>query len=191
MKIAVLALQGDFEEHQSAVERLSIETLQLRQRSDLEQEFDALILPGGESTVQGKLLRELDMFDPICERIKSGLPVMATCAGLILLAREIAGSDVRHFGVLDVTVQRNAYGRQLESFQACGKFTGADEEIPMSFIRAPRIERVGSGVEVLAKVGDTPVAVRENNILGMAFHPEVSADNSVMRYFIENIVRQK
>ena len=124
MRVAVLALQGDFAEHEAVFQRLKIPTCQLRQKSDLEQDFDALVLPGGESTVQGKLLRELDMFDLIRSRIMHGLPVMATCAGSILLAGRIQDDPVVHLGTMDITVRRNAYGRQLSSFHVAGRFAG-------------------------------------------------------------------
>ena len=125
MKVAVLAVQGAFEEHEKVLQELGAQTIQLRQAKDLEDSFDALVLPGGESTVQGKLLRELDMYEPLRAKIAAGLPVLATCAGLILLAEHIAGDDTVHFGTLPVTVKRNAYGRQLGSFHyAEGEFVG-------------------------------------------------------------------
>ena len=190
MVIAVSALQGDFEEHAAAFRRLGIETYLIRQKRDLDRNFDALILPGGESTVQGRLMRELGIFDTLQERICNGLPVLATCAGLILLAKEIAGDSVRHLGTLDVTVTRNAYGRQIDSFYAQGDFIPGSCSVPMSFIRAPRIERVGQGVEVIAKHNGIPVAVRQGKQLAMAFHPELCDNDSITRYFIEFAVNE-
>ena len=147
MKIAVLALQGDFAEHEAMFKRLNVSTCQLRQKGDLDREFDALVLPGGESTVQGKLLRELGMLDPIRARIRAGLPVMATCAGTILLAQQILDDPTVHLGTLGISIRRNAYGRQLSSFHTTGTF-GKSESIPMSFIRAPQIEFCVPGVDL-------------------------------------------
>ena len=183
MRIAVLALQGDFAEHESIFQRLQIPTLQLRQKRDLEQDFDALILPGGESTVQGKLLRELDMFDEIRTRIVNGLPVMATCAGTILLAQQLLDDPVVHLATLGISVRRNAYGRQLSSFHTGGTFAGL-KEIPMSFIRAPQIEFCVPGVEVLAEHNGRITAVRQGRQLAMTFHPELGRDTRIADYFL-------
>ena len=171
MRIAVLALQGDFAEHEAIFKRLNVETCQLRQKKDLEQNFDALVLPGGESTVQGKLLRELDMFNELKRRIQEGLPVMATCAGVILLAKQLLDDPTVHLGTLNAVVRRNAYGRQLGSFFINGSFGGT--VIPMSFIRAPQIEFCGPGCEVLAEHEGRITAVRQGNQLAMTFHPEL------------------
>ena len=188
MQIAVLALQGDFAEHEAMFHRLNIPTCQLRQKSDLEQEFDALVLPGGESTVQGKLLRELDMFDTLRFRIQEGLPVMATCAGTILLAQQILDDTAVHLGTLGISVRRNAYGRQLSSFHTTGTF-GRLENCPMSFIRAPQIEFCVPGVELLAEHNGRITAVRQGNQLAMTFHPEVATDARIAGYFISEIVQ--
>ncbi len=187
MQIAVLALQGDFAEHEAMFHRLNIQTCQLRQKSDLEQEFDALVLPGGESTVQGKLLRELNMLDILRSRIQEGMPVMATCAGTILLAQQILDDPIVHLGTLGISVRRNAYGRQLSSFHTAGTF-GKVENIPMSFIRAPQIEFCIPGVEILAEHNGRITAVRQGNQLAMTFHPEVTADTTIAGYFISEIV---
>lgn len=187
MKIAVLALQGAFEEHENILQKLGAETLQLRNASDLEEHFDGLVLPGGESTVQGKLLRELDMLAPIRDRIRDGLPVFATCAGLILLAEHIANDDVVHIGTLPVTVRRNAYGRQLGSFHyAEGIFKGIGT-FPMEFIRAPYVEQVSEGVEILASVEGRIVGVQYKNQLAVAFHPELGGNPSIHEYFLKQI----
>ena len=183
MKVAVLAVQGAFEEHEKVLQELGAQTIQLRQAKDLEDSFDALVLPGGESTVQGKLLRELDMYEPLRAKIAAGLPVLATCAGLILLAEHIAGDDTVHFGTLPVTVKRNAYGRQLGSFVRTAAMKGFDE-FPMTFIRAPYISSVNDNVDVLAAVDDRIVAVQYNNQIGLAFHPELSGDTRIHEYFI-------
>lgn len=188
IKIAVLAVQGAFAEHIDRMKALGAECIELRQKADLDQEFDGLILPGGESTVQGKLLRELDMFDPLQEKIQNGLPVFGTCAGLILLAQELSNDEHVYFGTLPVRVQRNAYGRQLGSFHAEQEVKGIGT-VPMTFIRAPYIESIKEAgekkVEILAVVDDRIVAVRCQNQLGVAFHPELDADNRIHELFLE------
>ena len=188
MKIAVLALQGDFAEHEAVFQRLGITTLQLRQKSDLALDFNAVILPGGESTVQGKLLRELDMFDTLRARIQDGLPVMATCAGSILLAQQILDDPTVHLGTMGISVRRNAYGRQVSSFYTAGTFGGM-QEVPMSFIRAPQIEFCVPGTEVLAEHNGRITAVRQGNQLAMTFHPELGSDNRIAEYFIREVIR--
>lgn len=187
-RIAFLALQGDFAEHEKNFTSLGCEILELRQKKDLMQEFDALVLPGGESTVQGKLLRELDMFDLLKEKIGQGLPVMATCAGVILLAEKLMEDETVHLGMLQIHVRRNAYGRQLSSFHILGSFGGM-EKIPMSFIRAPRIEFCAPGTEMLSEHDGRITAVRQGNILGMTFHPELEKDSRVAAYFLEHVVQ--
>lgn len=187
MRIAVLALQGDFAEHEAIFHRLNVQTCQLRQKSDLAQPFDALVLPGGESTVQGKLLRELDMFDEIRSRIQNGLPVMATCAGSILLAQQLLDDTTVHLGTMGISIRRNAYGRQLSSFHTVGKFAGIDD-VPMSFIRAPQIEFCAPGVEVLAEHAGRITAARQGNQLAMTFHPELGSDCRIAKYFIKEML---
>ena len=175
MTIAVLALQGAFAEHEKVLDRLGVSHIELRQAGDLKKPFDARILPGGESTVQSKLLKELDMFEPLKKRIENGMPVLATCAGLILLASEIEGQDSCHFGTIPMCVRRNAYGRQL------GK-------VPMTFIRAPYVSDVHDGTRVLASVEDRIVGVQYNNQLAFSFHPELDEDTRIHERFLE-IVR--
>lgn len=186
MRIAVLALQGAFIEHEQMLERLGTASFEIRQRKDMEQPFDGLIIPGGESTVQGKLLRELDLFEPIGEQIAGGLPVFGTCAGLLLLAKEIKNDNRLHFAAMDISAVRNAYGRQLGSFYTESEFEGIGK-IPMTFIRAPYIESVYGNAKALATVNGKIVAARENTILVTAFHPELSDNLSVHRYFIEMV----
>ena len=169
---------------------LGCETFQIRQKKDLDQPADALILPGGESTVQGKLLRELDMMDALRERIGNGLPVLATCAGTILLARQLLDDPVSHLGTLNAVVRRNAYGRQVDSFFIRGAFAGLPD-VPMSFIRAPQFEFCAPGTEVLAEYQGRITAVRQGNQLAMTFHPELGADRRVASWFLTEIVQKK
>jgi len=178
MKAAVLALQGAFAEQEHMLGEMGVEYFEIRQKPDLGREFDALILPGGESTVMGKLMREFGLMEPIREKIQNGLPVLGTCAGLILLAGELSGGEEPHLATLPVTVKRNAYGRQLGSFQTEAPF-GGKGEIPMVFIRAPYIEKAGEGVEVLAEVDGHIVAVRYKNQIGVSFHPELAGVRAV------------
>lgn len=182
MVVAILALQGAFAEHGYMLDRLGVDHFEIRQKKDLDRHFDALILPGGESTVMGKLLLELDLFVPLQGKIRAGLPVFGTCAGLILLAKEVA-EDKTYLGTMDICVKRNAYGRQLGSFYTETEFKGLGE-IPMTFIRAPYIESVIGDVEVLAEVDGKIVAARQGNQLVTAFHPELNEDVSVHKYFL-------
>ena len=183
MRIGVLALQGAFLEHARRVAGLGAQVFEIRERRDIVAPFDGLILPGGESTVQGKLLREFGLFDPLRERIAAGLPTFGTCAGLILLAKAIKDDPTVHFSLLDVTVERNAYGRQLGSFHAEAPFADGPA-IPLSFIRAPMIVAHGPGVEPLVVLDGTPVAVRQANIVASAFHPELDGNSTVHQFFL-------
>ena len=184
MFVGVLALQGAFIEHERRVAELGATPFEIRELRDLSKPIDALILPGGESTVQGKLLRELGLFDPLREKIVSGMPVLGTCAGLILLAKSIRAEGTVHFGALDVSVERNAYGRQLGSFHAKAPMSGG-AEIPLSFIRAPKIVGIGKGVEPLVVLDGVPVAVRQGKIIAAAFHPELDEDRSFHQLFLD------
>lgn len=184
MRIGILAVQGAFVEHGKKLERLGVRYTELRQKSDLGQEIDGLILPGGESTVQGKLLLEQDMLAALKTKIQRGMPVLATCAGLILLAEKISNDAHVYFGTMPVTVKRNAYGRQLGSFHTIQEMKGLGA-VPMTFIRAPYIEAVGEDVEVLAKVDEKIVAVRYGRQYGLAFHPELDADDRIHRSFLQ------
>lgn len=185
MRIGILALQGAFVEHAAMLDRLGAEHFEIRQRKDLDQPFQGLILPGGESTVMGKLLRDLGLFEPLAERIRGGLPVFGTCAGLILLAKAVDGG-VPCFATMDIYVKRNAYGRQLGSFYAEEEVKGVGR-VPMTFIRAPYIEAVSGDAEILAAVDGNIVAARQGNQLVTAFHPELCDDLSIHRYFLEMI----
>lgn len=188
MRIAVLALQGAFIEHEQKLSEIGAESFEIRRKSDLSKSFDGLIIPGGESTVQGKLLGELGLFEPIKRLIQEGLPVYGTCAGLILLAEKIENDDRKYFGTMNITVKRNAYGRQLGSFYTEHKFKGIGS-IPMTFIRAPYISSVSSSVTILAEVDGKIVAAREKNQLVTAFHPELNDSTAVHRYFLNMIGR--
>ena len=189
MKIGVLALQGAFAEHRKMLKKLGIQSFEIRKKSDLSNavnnnDIDGLIIPGGESTVIGKLLYDLDLFDDIKKLILEGLPVFGTCAGLILLAREIENDSRTYLGAMDIKVRRNAYGRQLGSFFTESEFKGIGV-IPMTFIRAPYISSVGKNVEVLSEVDGNVVAARENNILVTSYHPELNDDLKVHKFFVE------
>lgn len=206
--IAVLAVQGAFIEHQQRLEALGCAVRQLRRETDLQHPFDGLVLPGGESTVQAKLLRDTRLFAPLHALIHEGLPVLGTCAGLILLAQHLEGSGdtanldsrliarrtaVDGFRTLPVTVRRNAYGRQLGSFHAEGRWLGDGSPratakpatpVPLTFIRAPRIEAADPAVQTLVACGSAPVAVRYRNQIGAAFHPELDADDRLYQLFL-------
>lgn len=184
MKVAVLAVQGAFIEHERRMEELGITCIELRQAADLDKEYDGIILPGGESTVQGKLLKELNMLDRLKQQIKEGVPVLATCAGLILLSEQISNDDKAYLQTLPVVIKRNAYGRQLGSFRIDQEVKGIGK-VPMEFIRAPYIESVSEGVEILATVDQHIVMVQYKNQLGMAFHPELCIDKKIHEKFIE------
>lgn len=191
-KIGILALQGAFAEHEQVLKALGVETVQIRNRQDWEAhaDLDGLILPGGESTVMGKLLHDLDLFDLIKAKIEKDLPVFGTCAGLILLAKTIVGDQTKHLASMDISVARNAYGRQLGSFVTNADFKGIGE-IPMVFIRGPIIETVGPEVEVLSQVKGAIVAAKEKNILVTSFHPELTGDTRVHAYFLEMVAQVK
>lgn len=186
MVIAVLAVQGAFIEHETMLERVGAECFEIRQKKDLDRHFDGMVLSGGESTVQGKLLKELDLLDPLRNRIRAGIPILGTCAGLILLAEHLLGDTAVHLGTLPVTVKRNAYGRQLGSFYTMGEFEGIGT-IPMAFIRAPYVERIQHGVQILAKVEGKIVGVRYGNQIGISFHPELEGDCRVHQIFVDMV----
>lgn len=188
MRIAVTAVQGAFEEHEKMLEALGAEVTELRKAEDMSQTFDGIVLPGGESTVQGKLLKELGMFEALQQKINAGMPVLATCAGLILLAEELSNDEKRYFQTLPVTVKRNAYGRQLGSFYYEGEMKGIGR-FPMEFIRAPYIEEVGEGVEVLARVEGQIVAVSYQNQIAVSFHPELTKDTRIHQKFLDFVDR--
>lgn len=191
MKIGVLALQGAFIEHEQVLNRLGVETREVRLPKDLEG-LDGLIIPGGESTTIGKLAVQYGLIEPLREMARSGKPMWGTCAGMIFMARD-AGRDQPLLGLMDVKVKRNAFGRQVDSFEAHLQVKGIEGERPFHaiFIRAPLIESVGDGVEVLSRIdrnGDPAiVAVRQGRLLATSFHPELSGDDRVHRFFLKLI----
>ncbi|MDE6405387.1 MAG: pyridoxal 5'-phosphate synthase glutaminase subunit PdxT [Lachnospiraceae bacterium] len=182
MNIGVLALQGAFIEHERILTKLGAVCTEVRQPSDLHG-LDGIVLPGGESTVQGQLLQKSGLLAPLRELITDGLPTLATCAGLILLAQKIRDSSVTHLGTLPVTVKRNAYGRQLSSFVTLESVKGIGS-YPMIFIRAPYVERTARNVEVLAEVNGNIVAVKYGNQIGLSFHPELSENPKIHEWFL-------
>lgn len=175
--IGILAVQGAFAEQEKMFRNAGAQTFEIRQRADLDRPMKALVLPGGESTVQGKLLKELGLFEPLRERILKGLPVFATCAGLILLAEKLVDDPTVWFGILPITVKRNAYGRQLGSFSYQGQV----------FIRAPGIMSLGEGIEVISTFQGKPTGVHYKNITALAWHPELTDDLTVVKRFLAKI----
>lgn len=187
-RIGVLALQGAFAAHAAALQRLGVSTAEVRVAADLEQ-CDALVLPGGESTTMSQLLETSQLFDPLAKRIAAGMPVFGTCAGMILLSKGIADGrpDQRSFAALDIDVQRNGFGRQLDSFETEIDVLGLDRAFHAVFIRAPRISRIGSEIETLATHGGEPVLVRSKTVMAASFHPELADDDRVHRLFLNMV----
>jgi pyridoxal 5'-phosphate synthase pdxT subunit len=186
-RVGVLALQGDVAEHLRMSEQAGAEAVTVRRPAELD-EVDALIIPGGESTTVGKLLDRYELMEPIRARVCRGMPVLGTCTGLILLAREIEGSDQPRLGLLDVTVRRNAYGRQLDSFETDIEAPALGQApLRAVFIRAPMITRTGPEVQVLAGSDQQPVLVRQDSLIGAAFHPEMTGDDRVHRLLLQQI----
>jgi 5'-phosphate synthase pdxT subunit len=190
MQVGVLALQGAFAAHSDCLTSIGVQSIEVRTPEQLSS-VDALLMPGGESSTMSQLLESSGLFDPIAQRIAEGMPVFGTCAGMILLASEILDgrSDQRSFSAIDISVRRNAFGRQVDSFEATinssvGEFHGV-------FIRAPRIERVGGQVEVLGSINDEPVLVRQGNVLAASFHPELSNDARLHEYFVSITANKK
>lgn len=183
-RIGVLGLQGDFREHLRVLDRIGAHPV-VAKTPEAFEDLDGLIIPGGESTTIGKLADRFGLIEPLRDRIRDGMAVFGTCAGLIFLAGEITEGSQPLLGVLDVLVQRNAFGRQNESFEADLEVAGLSEPFHAVFIRAPWVEKVGSGVEVLAVVDDHPVMVRQGKILAGSFHPELTDDDRIHRMFLE------
>lgn len=191
MRIGVLALQGAFIEHEKILSGLGAEVFEIRQKSDFSGRIDGLVIPGGESTVMGKLLRDLDLFDSVKKAIDDGLPVLGTCAGLILLAKEIEGESP-HIGTMDIAVRRNAYGRQIDSFIDSAVIEEfSDNPIELVFIRAPWIERTFGRAKTLAELDGHIIAARQDNMLAVSFHPELTDDPVVHEYFLRMVKEYK
>ena len=191
MKVGVLALQGDVREHINSLNACGVDPISVRTASEIDQ-IDALVLPGGESTTIAQLAEVFGIYDQLKSRIATGMPVYGSCAGMILLANEIldAKAGQKTFGGLDITVRRNAFGRQVDSFESDIAFAdGSSDLIRAVFIRAPWVEKVGAGVEVLASVENHAVAVRSKSLLATSFHPELTGDHRIHRYFIEEVAR--
>jgi pyridoxal 5'-phosphate synthase pdxT subunit len=191
-RIGVLALQGDTREHLAALHDAGAESLPVRRRSEIEA-IDGLVIPGGESTTMSHLLLDLDLLEPLRARLADGLPAYGACAGMIMLSSEIldAGANGRQalpLRAIDITVRRNAFGRQVDSFEGDVEFAGLDGPVRAVFIRAPWVERVGDGVQVLARAAGHPVAVRQGPMLATAFHPEMTGDRRIHQLFVD-IVR--
>jgi len=188
-KIGVLALQGDTREHLAALTDAGAHASTVRRRSELDA-VDALVIPGGESTTMSLLLREFDLLEPLRQRLADGMPAYGSCAGMILLAAEILdagapGREAEALGAIDMTVRRNAFGRQVDSFEGDVDVVGLDDPVRAVFIRAPWVERVGPDVEVLARADDHIVAVRQGPVLATAFHPEMTGDRRVHMLFVD------
>jgi 5'-phosphate synthase pdxT subunit len=193
LQIGVLALQGDVAEHIRAIRQCGANSFEVKVIEDLNR-CDGLIIPGGESTTIAKLARNFGLFEPLQEKIKSGFPIFGSCAGMILLADRVLDSMVGQetFGGIDVAVRRNAFGRQVDSFESEVTFKSMEPfEIRAVFIRAPWVEETGAGVEILASVDSHPVAIRSGNLLATSFHPELTQDIRVHRYFLDEIVRER
>ncbi len=195
MLVGVLALQGDFREHLFALGECGVDAIAVRKAAEISA-IDALVLPGGESTTIAKLARTFGLFEGIVDRIRGGMPTYGSCAGMILLADRVEGASIGQetFGGVDITVRRNAFGRQIDSFEADLNMVGITAPpVRAIFIRAPWVEELGVDVEVLASVeinGELhPVAVRQGNLLATSFHPEITGDNRVHRYFIESVCK--
>jgi 5'-phosphate synthase pdxT subunit len=187
--IGVLALQGDTREHLAALRGAGADAVPVRRRGELEA-VDGLVIPGGESTTMSHLLLELDLLEPLRARLAGGLPAYGACAGMILLASEIldAGAGGRAalpLRGIDMTVRRNAFGRQVDSFEGDVEFAGLDTPVRAVFIRAPWVERAGDGVQVLARAAGHPVAVRQGPVLATAFHPEMTGDRRIHQLFVD------
>ncbi|MFZ7945877.1 pyridoxal 5'-phosphate synthase glutaminase subunit PdxT [Neobacillus sp. 19] len=186
LKIGILALQGAVREHSRQIEALGCEAVPVKSVEDL-KEINGLILPGGESTTISKLLDRYDLLEPIRALADKGIPMFGTCAGLILLAKNIVGHASPHLGLMDVVVERNSFGRQVDSFEADLSVQGIGVDIPAVFIRAPHIVDAGENVEILAKYEERIVLAREGQFLGCSFHPELTEDSRIMKYFIEMV----
>jgi|SRR5579875_1229249 len=190
IKIGVLALQGAVREHIQSLEACGVEAIAIKHKEEL-AEVDGLVLPGGESTTMRRLIDKYDFMDALREFARSGKPMFGTCAGLILMAKHIVGYTEPHIGVMDITVERNSFGRQVDSFEADLMIKDVADNFPAVFIRAPHIVEVGENVEILCKHEDRIVAAREGHFLGCSFHPELTDDHRLTAYFVEMVKEAK
>lgn len=186
MRIGVLALQGAVREHIRQLQLLGCEAIEVKTLDDLSG-LNGLVLPGGESTTMRKLLDRYQLMNPIRSLAQQGIPMFGTCAGLILLAKEIVGYDVAHLGLMDVCIERNSFGRQVDSFEVELSAKQIGDDLPAVFIRAPHIVSVGANVEVLAEYDGRIVLAKEGQYLGCSFHPELTEDTRLMKYFVEMV----
>ena len=190
IKIGVLALQGAVREHIRSLEACGVEAVAVKRKEEL-QDLDGLILPGGESTAMRRLIDKYDFMDALKEFAHSGKPMFGTCAGLILLAKQLVGYNEPHIGVMDIQVERNSFGRQVDSFEADLTIKDVAETFPAVFIRAPHIVEAGEDVEILCKHNDRIVAARDRQFLGCSFHPELTDDHRITAYFVEMVKEAK
>ena len=185
MKVGILALQGDFREHLLVLRHLGVGPIEVRTADQL-AEVEALIIPGGESTTIGKLARSHELVEPIRERASNGMPVMGTCAGMIVMATGVDDGEPL-FSLMDVSVRRNAYGRQVDSFEADVNVEGIDDPVRAVFIRAPWVERIAKDVRILAEYGGRPVVLEQANLVAAAFHPELAGESRLHDYFLKKV----
>jgi pyridoxal 5'-phosphate synthase pdxT subunit len=190
IKIGVLALQGAVREHIKSLEACGVEAVAVKHKQELE-DLDGLILPGGESTAMRRLIDKYDFMDALKEFARAEKPMFGTCAGLILLAKELVGYDESHIGVMDIKVERNSFGRQVDSFEADLTIKDVADSFPAVFIRAPHIVEAGENVEILSKHNDRIVAAREGQFLGCSFHPELTENHAITAYFVEMVKEAK
>lgn len=190
VKVGVLALQGAVREHIRALEAAGAEAVQIKKVEQL-QDIDGLVFPGGESTTMRRLIDKYGFFEPLKEFGKSGKPIFGTCAGLILMANKLSGQEDAHLGLIDMTVERNAFGRQVDSFEASLTITGIGDDFIGVFIRAPRILEVGNDVEIICKHDDKIVAVKQDHYLACSFHPELTDDHRMAEYFVKMVEGSK
>ena len=190
IKVGVLALQGAVREHIKSLEACGVEAVAVKRKEELE-DLDGLILPGGESTAMRRLIDKYDFMNALKEFARAGKPMFGTCAGLILLAKELVGYDESHIGVMDIKVERNSFGRQVDSFEADLAIKDVAESFPAVFIRAPYIVEAGENVEILSKHNDRIVSAREGQFLGCSFHPELTENHAITAYFVEMVKAAK
>ncbi|ONN27951.1 glutamine amidotransferase [Thermosipho affectus] len=186
MKIGVSGIQGDFREHKQMLERLGVEVLIVRKPEDLD-EVNGLVIPGGESTTMIRIMKMVNLYEKLRERISNGFPVFGTCAGMILLSKEVVNFKQDSLKVIDIKVERNAYGRQVDSFETEVEIKGFEKAYKAVFIRAPKVVGYGNDVEVLSTYENSPILLRQKNVLVASFHPELTDDTRVHKYFLNMV----